>query len=427
MGKGVVRTILVLLALLGSSFAINVTVSSPSTGSAVNSPATITASASSTNPITGWHVYVDSVDAFVAGAVQSIAPTLALPSGARQIIVRAWDSTGAYASASLLLNVSSTASNTVSVNVTAPTGVTTVTSPVTFSASAASGFPVTGWRIYVDGIDSYSGSGGGSMATSLPMSPGSHNVVIRAWNSTGTFGSASLTVNVAASGTGPVPSSGAMRWSNLEATNNWFKCSSASCSGGIAAASNYWVAPYQTSPSLNGASAGFFIAGPSYSTALFAAHFGPTNVPSRFIFEFDVYTDQATYSAAQALEFDLFQVAGHRKYIFGTECDYVTQRWDVWDEVAQRWIPSNAACNKFQPGTWHHVKWAVERVGDQSHYLSVTVDGITQAISDTYAYQPSIATNWDEGALAFQVQQDLGSQPGSGFEVWLNQVNVYGW
>jgi hypothetical protein len=416
-----------MLALFGSSFAISVSVSSPSTGSTVNSPATIQASASSAYPITGWHVYADGADVFSAGATQSIAPTLALPSGARQITVRVWDSTGTYASTNVLLNVSTTPSNTVSVNVTAPTGITTLTSPVNFSAAAASAFPVTGWRIYVDGNDTFNGSAGNTIAASLPMSPGAHNVVIRAWNSTGTYGSANVAVSIATPGAGPVPPQGATRWGNLEANSNWFRCSSASCSGGIAPASTYWVAPYQSSPSLNGASTGFFIAGPSYSTALYAVHFGPTNVPSNFIFEFDVFTDQATYSAAQALEFDVFQVAGRRKYIFGTECDYVTQRWDVWDEVAQKWIPSNAACNKFQPGTWHHVKWAVERAGDQSHYLSVTVDGITQAISDTYAYQPSVPTDWEEGALAFQVQQDLGSQPGTGFEEWVNQVNVYGW
>ena len=73
------------------------------------------------------------------------------------------------------------------------------------------------------------------------------------------------------------------------------------------------------------------------------------------------------------------------------------------------------------------MKWAVERLGTQTHYLSVTVDGSTQAISDTYAYEPSAATNWAEGSIGFQVQQDLSVNPGSGFHEWLDGVTLWQW
>ncbi|MFB3812903.1 MAG: Ig-like domain-containing protein [Terriglobales bacterium] len=426
MGRAALRVIFAIMVLVGASFAVSVSVSSPASNITVASPVTITASASSSHTITGWRIYVDSREAYGAGATQNISAPVAMSTGMHQVIVRAWDSTGAYASQALQLTVGAV-SGAVVVSVASPANGASVVSPATITANASSAAPVTGWRIYVDGTEAYGAGATASISAPLNLSPGTHQVVVRAWNSYGAYGSAYLTLNASGSSGGPLAPAGATRVGNIEDTSNWFKCSSASCSGGIASAWSYWVAPFQTNPSLDGSSAQFFTSGPAYSTALFAAHLPHTTTPSRFIFEFDLYMDDASTTAAEALEFDLFHVYGGRKYVFGTECNYWTRTWAVWNEVAQRWIPSNAVCNKFQPKTWHHVKWAVERVGWQIRYLSVTVDGVTQYISDAYAYQPSAPTDWAEGAIAFQVQQDLSSHPGNGFHQWLDRITVWHW
>jgi hypothetical protein len=57
-------------------------------------------------------------------------------------------------------------------------------SPIHFVASASSSFPVTAMRIYVDNVSVFTANAAG-MDTFVPMSVGSHFVVVQAWDSTG--------------------------------------------------------------------------------------------------------------------------------------------------------------------------------------------------------------------------------------------------
>jgi len=94
------------------------------------------------------------------------------------------------------------ASASVNVTVAKPANNSTLTSPVLFTASATSDKNITGWRIYVDGISVYHTGSTSSISTSISMTPGPHQVIVRAWESTGAFGSADLTETVG-SPTGP--------------------------------------------------------------------------------------------------------------------------------------------------------------------------------------------------------------------------------
>ena len=170
---------------------VTVSVTSPAAGATVSSPVTVAASASSTHPITGWHIYVDSVDSFSAGAVTSISASLPLAAGTHTIVTRAWDSTGAFGDDTREV----TATAGVTVTVTAPTS-TSVSSPVTIAANATSPNTITGWHIYVDNADVYTAGQVSSISASLAMTTGSHTVIIRAWDSSGAFGDQTLTLSV---------------------------------------------------------------------------------------------------------------------------------------------------------------------------------------------------------------------------------------
>jgi hypothetical protein len=89
---------------------VSVSVSSPTSGATVTSPATLHASASSAKPITGWHVYVDGKSVYGgSSSATSISPSLTLASGSHNIMVRAWDSTGAYGTDTFSVTVGSAA------------------------------------------------------------------------------------------------------------------------------------------------------------------------------------------------------------------------------------------------------------------------------------------------------------------------------
>ena len=186
------------------------------------------------------------------------------------------------------------------------------------------------------------------------------------------------------------------------------------------------MAQFQTTPSLSGSSAQFFIAGPAYTDSLFWNNIGANPSATHFLYDFYVQTDAAAVTAAEALEFDVVQVVNGKKYNWSTECNYVAGIWDVWNEATQQWIHSNATCQKFTPGAWHHVQWLMERVASGTHYLSVTVDGVTQQISASVASQPAPATNWVD-SLIVQVQQDLSSNPGSGYHEWMDKITLSAW
>src|SRR5262249_26594971 len=170
---------------------VTVTVSSPANNSTVCSPVPIAASASSANTIAGWHIYVDSVDSFSAGQVNSINANLSMSVGSHVVIVRAWDNTGTFADKTLNLTVIASA---VSVVVSSPANNSSVSSPTTISASASSCRATAGWHIYVDSTDVYSASGVSSISPAISMSPGTHTVIVRAWDNTGAFGDQTLTL-----------------------------------------------------------------------------------------------------------------------------------------------------------------------------------------------------------------------------------------
>jgi hypothetical protein len=227
-------------------------------------------------------------------------------------------------------------------------------------------------------------------------------------------------------GPGPVPPANARAFGSMEKTSAWFQCSSADCSGG-GVAGTYWVAPYQTNPSLDGSSTVFSIAGNAYSDDLFGAHPGVDPNATHYIMDWNVMTDANAPTAAQALEFDFIQVANGLKFNFSSECNYATGTWDTWNEPNMSWIHTSVPCTKLTPNVWHHFRWYYERVGSQTHYISLTVDGVTYPIPDAYTYQPAPPTNWANGALVFQVQQDLSATPGGGFKEWINKAALYTW
>ena len=98
------------------------------------------------------------------------------------------------------LSASATATVTVTavsyaVTVLAPGAGATVNSPVAFLASTSSPYPVTGMKIYVDGVGMFT-TAAANINTSLALKPGAHAVTVKAWNTTGAIASRQLTINV---------------------------------------------------------------------------------------------------------------------------------------------------------------------------------------------------------------------------------------
>lgn len=84
------------------------------------------------------------------------------------------------------------------VTISSPAPGSTSASPVPFVASASSSAPITAMQIYVDNTSVFQTSSN-SLNTSVTMSPGSHLVVVQAWDSTGAVFKTPETITVTTS------------------------------------------------------------------------------------------------------------------------------------------------------------------------------------------------------------------------------------
>jgi phosphatidylinositol-3-phosphatase len=170
-----------------------VTVSTPGFGSNVLSPVKIQASAapSSGHTITGWWVYVDSVGKYNAGAVNSIGPSISTSQGVHTIIVRAWDSSGAYGDQTFTVDV-----RPVAVNITNLLNGAQVASTVKLAATASGKYSIASWTVYVDSGTVYRQNYGNTLNTNLNLTTGTHTLMVRSWDTTGAYGDETIKVTV---------------------------------------------------------------------------------------------------------------------------------------------------------------------------------------------------------------------------------------
>jgi len=103
----------------------------------------------------------------------------------------------------------------------------------------------------------------------------------------------------------------------------------------------------------------------------------------------------------------------------GSECNFNgSGKWDIWNDLTG-WQPTQFPCTLFPANTWIHLVWNVERVGNQVHYISLTVGDQTYNVDTYYPNQP----DWtlEEIDVAFQMDGNFAQQP---YNVWLDKVNL---
>jgi len=178
---------------------VTVSLSSPANGATI--PAgqlvQVTASASSSHPITGWHAYANNQNVATGTAGSSFSAQLSLAAGAYTIVVKAWDSTGAVGQQTVNVSVTngSPPPSTPTVSITSPASDATVASPVVISAAFSNGGTPQYMKVWVDGAAKFTASNVTSIQTpGIALSSGSHKITIQAY--TGTLYSASETIKV---------------------------------------------------------------------------------------------------------------------------------------------------------------------------------------------------------------------------------------
>ena len=311
-----------------------------------------------------------------------------------------------------------------SVCVSTPANNAVVTSPAHVAAAASLVNPIDHMRVYVDGTAEYF-TFFNTVDALLWMDPGSHSVEVIATDKSGNDVSTSFTLNVVAPQT--------MSLSNLQNLPNWAPCGSVFppgdpragqvCAAGAGNAVTT-MTENQSTPSLSGSSAMFTMGGNlGFANALYTKFLGGGSNVSHFTYDLYFMIDHP--ENPQALEFDVNQTINNTRWVFGTECNFKADgKWDVWDAQGGgvgAWVATNVPCvaSAFPANTWIHLVWNFERVGNQVHYVSVSVNDQLYNL-DIYQ-QNQLSWTMEDIDVAFQMDIDSVHDP---YTVWLDEVTL---
>jgi hypothetical protein len=225
------------------------------------------------------------------------------------------------------------------------------------------------------------------------------------------------------SGALPAPPQNAIVFDQIQNdSDGWKDCSL--CAEGTHSTDNFWMAPFQSSPSMTGSSRELFVGGPTWTNVLYIKTIPGNSAASHFLWDFYFYLDPTSAANVWATEFDLWQVVGGREFMIGSQCAVGDGHWDTWDQNHNKWITISIPCPRWTPSTWHHVQWFVERlVGtDQYRYDTLVVDGEVHNINQIYETSP---TAWSD-AIGIQWQLDQSST-GVPLHQWIDNVKLTVW
>lgn len=274
-------------------------------------------------------------------------------------------------------------------------------------------------RVYVDGQAVY-WTFESSMNTRIWMDPGAHTLEIMAEDKQGFIAAQVMNVNVV------TPQAAGV--TDIQTLPDWQSCSavfppgspreSQICAAGLGTAVST-MTQGQSTPSLDGKAAKFSMGGPTgYSNELYYESLGGGTNVTHFIYDLWFFVDQPDFP--QALEFDVNQTFGGLRWTWGTECNFKgTGKWDIWDSLNEKWVPSQVPCNPFPANTWIHLVWNFERINGQAHYISVSVNGVTSTVDQFF--QPQTDWTLEDINVAFQMDGDSKQDP---YNVWLDEVTL---
>jgi len=424
-----IRTI-ILIAIFAMPALASVSVSKPSNGQTVSSPANYVATSTTgcSKGVASMGVYVDNNLEYVVNG-NSLNTNISMSSGQHHTVVEEWD----YCGGATYTPVDVTVTNQSGVQVKAPSNGGNSGSPVNYVASATTscGKGVASMGIYVNNNLTYVVQGA-NLNTNVNLSPGTYNTVVEEWDYCG--GAAYTPVKITVSGGGGNTFNslqGSGGWTGYgEYPPNYNICTN--CGPGVTWSMNQ----HQGSPSLSGNSTKFSIGGTTpYSDVLWTNPLIGTHssqglpdsdhkiIPNLHNFVYDVYFYGSNLGLSQVLEFDINQYFNGMGFTWGHQCRIAGgNEFDIWDNVNGHWIHTGVPCNPVSNG-WNHLTLQVSRTSDNHLcYHSITLNGKTTVL-DWY-YSPFSVGNWY--GVTVNYQED-GNYAQNSYSVYLDNFSLTYW
>lgn len=210
---------------------------------------------------------------------------------------------------------------------------------------------------------------------------------------------------------------GTRNYTMVHAMSRWQTCNSCAGSG----PTNHSMTQHRSNPSMSGNSTQYSLGGHApYHNAIWWKQLGAN--PSATHFIYDLYFYLTTPADAQALEFDMNQSANSRKFIFGTECNIKGgHQWDIWDTAGGRWVHSGVGCAQPPAYRWNHLVLEFQRVGNQTKFVSVTLNGHTSYFNRSFN---TFGVHASELNAAVQLDGDSRQH---NYSMWVDRMQVTAW
>ena len=344
------------------------------------------------------------------------------------------------------------------VNIQSPSlsakGTTDVTSPVHFVVTAESDSDITGYVIYVGGKNVYQNFQPSLDAWVLLPAGTSHSLHIKAWDSSGSSLSTatySIKATVAAP---PIPPTSATRVPNIDNLSNWTVDNNngvgGQCNDGSMGSFDNSLDPRtDNSPDYDREGQHFIVTSKcQYDDSLFYWKNSDSEAAStNYLWDFWLYIPTTTESSnVQALEFDLFHAVqlsdGVHEFMFGSQCNYATNQWQLWlpDNGGLTWVNADLPSCQFFSGVWHHATYFYQRVTSSGYqkipatfnsssdtnadvrFGTLTIDGNTMYLGEL-SY--STKTQWSP-VLGIQHQLDTAAS-GVTIEEYVDEESLTTW
>jgi len=255
-------------------------------------------------------------------------------------------------------------------------GVTNLFSPIHVEATADDTATVSGYAVYVDNQNVYQNFKP-SVDAWIAIPRGYHTLYVKASDAAGNLNTATYEINITGFAP-PVPPVRAHRFLNID-NATWTVDNNpdvgGSCNHGSFGAFSGTSDPNtQNAPAFDGAGKHFILtSGCTYDDSLFYWKYTSTSLnlagDTNFLWDFWFYVPEATtWSTVQALEFDLFQAVqlsdGVHEFMFGSQCNYVTNQWQFWLPQGNglNWTNSSISPCRFSTRQWHHATYFLQRV-----------------------------------------------------------------
>lgn len=256
------------------------------------------------------------------------------------------------------------------------TGTTDLVSPIHIQATAEDTSSVTGYVVYLDNQNVYQNFRP-SIDAWIVLPPGKHSLYVKAWDSESNLSTSRYSINVTGFAP-PAPPINANRILGID--NGVFTVDNnpnvgGNCNHGSIGSFPKNVDPNTRNlPTADGLGQHFMVtSGCQYDDSLFYQKFsknpakflGDTN----FLWDFWFYIPTSVGSSTvEAIEFDLFETVpfpdGVHEFMFGTQCNYSTNQWQLWlpQGTNLAWVNAGISPCRFAPGTWHHAIYFLQRV-----------------------------------------------------------------